>query len=131
MKLILKYLGYFALVFGVAASIYKIGGFFAGMQSDISQIKGDNSIQKGEITIIKSDISIIKGAQAAQKTFNMSIDQSYQQHLKRSKQQLDKAKELIDEYTEYLELKIGNEKKKSSTDSLEIINFGFTKEKIK
>jgi hypothetical protein len=113
-RLIFKYLSYFALVLGVAASIYKIGGFFANMQNDIDQskntlvdIKLEQTEQSKEIKDIKFEMMEITDVQEKQRSFNSAIDRSWSDHLKKSK-------ELIDEYTKYLEMKVQDEKKKRS-----------------
>jgi hypothetical protein len=53
----------------------------------------------------------ISSVQAKQGSFNNAIDKSYRDHLKMSK-------DLIDEYTKYLEMQIENGSKKSYIDSV-------------
>ena len=118
MKLFLKYLGYFSAVAGCIGTIYGIGVFFANIQSDIkavantvSDIKTEQIDQSGKIESIEFEVIEISALQLKQGLFNRAIDKSYRDHLRMSK-------DLIDEYTKYLELQIENEKKKNFTDSI-------------
>ena len=118
MKIFIKYLGYFSAVVGAITTIYFIGVFFANLQSDIkavvntvSDIKTEQTDQSEKIKSIEFEVKDIGDLQAKQGMFNNAIDRSYREHLKKSK-------ELIDEYTKYLELQIENEKKKNFTDSV-------------
>ena len=129
MKVVLKYLGYFALVAGCVGTIYGIGVFFANIQSDIkhvmntvSDIKIEQTDQGKKIKSIEYEVLEISNAQGKQGMFNNAIDKSYKEHLKKSK-------ELIDEYTKYLEMKVQDEKKKSYY--LDTIKHTFKYEKIK
>ena len=113
MKIILKYIAYFALVAGCIGTIYGIGVFFANIQSDIkavantvSDIKLEQTDQSGKIESIEFEVIEISALQLKQGLFNRAIDKSYRDHLRMSK-------DLIDEYTRYLEMQIENEKKKS------------------
>jgi hypothetical protein len=132
MKVILKYIGYFSAVVGAATTIYFIGVFFANLQSDIdhvintvSDIKTEQIDQSEKIKSIEYEVTEISSIQLKQGSFNNAIDRSYRDHLKMSK-------DLIDEYTKYLELQIENEKKKSFIDSVsQTINHTFKYEKIK
>lgn len=132
MKLLLKYLGYFALVAGCVGTIYGIGTFFANIQSDIkqvvntvSEIKLEQTDQSEKIKSIEFEVKDISDLQEKQGSFNNAIDRSYRDHLKKSK-------DLIDEYTKYLEFQIENEKKKSYIDSVSsTIKHDFKIEKIK
>jgi len=132
MKTILKYLGYFSAVVGAVTTIYFIGVFFANLQNSIDKI--GNSIvrledkvttQGGKIESIEYEVKEISSIQIKQGSFNNAIDRSYRDHLKMSK-------DLIDEYTKYLEMQIENEKKKSFSDSVsQTIKYDFKYEKIK
>ena len=132
MKTILKYLGYFSAVVGAVTTIYFIGVFFANLQNSIDKI--GNSIvrledkvttQGGKIESIEYEVKEISSIQIKQGSLNNAIDRSYRDHLKMSK-------DLIDEYTKYLEMQIENEKKKSFSDSVsQTIKYDFKYEKIK
>jgi preprotein translocase subunit SecF len=132
MKPLLKYLGYFSAVAGAVTTIYFIGVFFANLQNSIdkignSVIKLDDKVttQGGKIESIEYEVKEISSVQLKQGSFNNAIDRSYRDHLKKSK-------DLIDEYTKYLELQIENEKKKSFTDSVsQTIKHSFKYEKVK
>ena len=131
MKIILKYLGYFSAVVGAVTTIYFIGVFFANLQNSIDKI--GNSVvevntkvtdQGGKIESIEYEVKEISSIQIKQGSFNNAIDRSYRDHLKMSK-------DLIDEYTKYLEMQIENEKKKSFSDSVsQTIKHSFKYEKI-
>jgi hypothetical protein len=106
MKRILKYLGYFSAVAGAVATVYYIGVFFANIQSDIkqvvntvSEIKTEQTDQSEKIKSIEYEVKDISSLQVKQGSFNNAIDRSYRDHLKKSK-------DLIDEYTKYLEMQI-------------------------
>ena len=132
MKIILKYLGYFSAVVGAVTTIYFIGVFFANLQNSIDKI--GNSVvevntkvttQGGKIESIEYEVKEISSIQIKQGSFNNAIDRSYRDHLKMSK-------DLIDEYTKYLEMQIENENKKSFSDSVsQTIKYDFKYEKIK
>ena len=131
MKLILKYLGYFSAVVGAVTTVYFIGVFFANIQSDIkavantvSDIKTEQTDQSGKIKSIEFEVIEISALQLKQGLFNRAIDKSYRDHLRMSK-------DLIDEYTRYLEMQIENEKKKNFSDSASSIKHSFRYEKIK
>ena len=132
MKILLKYLGYFSAVVGAVTTIYFIGVFFANLQNSVERI--GNSVvrledkvttQGGKIESIEYEVKEISSIQIKQGSFNNAIDRSYRDHLKMSK-------DLIDEYTKYLEMQIENEKKKSFSDSVsQTIKYDFKYEKIK
>ena len=132
MKTILKYLGYFSAVVGAVTTIYFIGVFFANLQNSVERI--GNSVvrledkvttQGGKIESIEYEVKEISSIQLKQGSFNNAIDRSYRDHLKKSK-------DLIDEYTKYLEMQIENEKKKNYIDSVSsTIKHDFRIEKIK
>ena len=132
MSTLLKYLGYFSAVVGAVTTIYFIGVFFANLQNSIDKI--GNSVvevntkvtdQGGKIESIEYEVKEISSIQLKQGSFNNAIDRSYRDHLKMSK-------DLIDEYTKYLEMQIENEKKKSFSDSVsQTIKYDFKYEKIK
>jgi preprotein translocase subunit SecF len=138
-KIFLKYIGYFSAVVGATATIYFIGVFFANLQNSIEEIgnsvvevKADVSDVKTKVESIDWRVRDLTTIQEKQGSFNRSIDQSYKEHLKKSKDQLNQSQDLIDEYTKYLELQIENEKKKSFIDSVsQTIEYSIKKEKIK
>ena len=118
MKLTVKYLGYFALVSGIAGTIYGLGVFFTNIQSDLkhvvntlTEIKTTVTDQNEEIKGIKYEMMEITDVQDRQKVVIYAIDKSWSDHLKKSKS-------LIDEYTRYLEMQVQDEKKKKYSDSV-------------
>jgi uncharacterized membrane protein YhiD involved in acid resistance len=118
MKIILKYLGYFSAATGAIYTIYLVSAFFVNMQNSIektmntsAKIELEQTNQSEKIKSIEYEVIQINAAQSKQKSFNFAIDKSWSDHLKKSK-------DLIDEYTKYLELQIQEEKKKNFRDSV-------------
>jgi peptidoglycan hydrolase CwlO-like protein len=126
------YIGYFLAVVSAIGIIYGIGVFFANIQSDIktvvntlTEIKTEQTDQSAKIKSIEYEVISISDIQAKQGSFNNAIDKSYRDHLKMSK-------DLIDEYTKYLEMQIENGGKKSYIDSImSTVQHSFRIEKIK
>lgn len=132
-QIIFKYIGYFLAVASAIGVIYGIGVFFANIQSDIkqvvntvSEIKTEQIDQSDKIKSIEYEVSSISDIQSKQESFNRVINKNYSDHL-------NKSKELIDEYTNYLKMQIEeNEKKKDYMDSIMLpIKHNFKYEKIK
>jgi peptidoglycan hydrolase CwlO-like protein len=118
LSILKDYIGYFLAVVSAIGIIYGIGVFFANIQSDIktvvntlSEIKSEQTNQSEKIKSIEYKVISISSVQAKQGSFNNAIDKSYRDHLKMSK-------DLIDEYTKYLEMQIENGSKKSYIDSV-------------
>ena len=118
LSILKDYIGYFLAVVSAIGIKYGIGVFFANIQSDIktvvntlSEIKSEQTNQSEKIKSIEYKVISISSVQAKQGSFNNAIDKSYRDHLKMSK-------DLIDEYTKYLEMQIENGSKKSYIDSV-------------